>query len=501
MPDLIMRSIRDLGMASPTVREAMNWILSMTLAADREDGASFWAWIEENNRIVGPETIYNTFLFIDRQTQRVVATASIVRDDRGVGARFEMTGVWLGGVNVKRDVRGQGIGNRVAKMVHEWIQKQARDRQEDIRVNLFTANHIAMRVYEHLGFQRVGIVNVSATTATIYFKIYGWKTREKSEMLKYISDLNTRALTYHNHKEASAWTALALYYLMMFAWIVPLALHEPLLNQRLWRWIGVGVLAIVTGGVAYYIKKQLDLRRYFGDVTGACYILGAKCLHMDENQINKLDLSGGVGNHRDRAIPQFIRHEMDNVAKVPHRERMGLDFAQRTLFWTGAGVVITIMLIGRDFAEIPSLALKEGVAPVVDQMRDVDNNIAGINQALDKVRSELVSVADVKANIVRAESDIAGLSRSVAEIPSVPLRDIIADLAAMKADIAALKQPSTGQDILADLAAMKADIAALKQSVSGQKRNNQTGPSKDGTGHINEQPGRQQRKRTSEATK
>jgi RimJ/RimL family protein N-acetyltransferase len=329
-----------------------------------------------------PSAFDDTFLFIDPQTQSVVATTSIVRDDRGVGAKFEMAGAWLGGVNVKRDVRGQGIGKRVAKMVHEWIQKQARDRQEDIRVNLFTANHIAMRVYEHLGFQRAGIVNVSTTTATIYFKIYGWKTREKSEILKYISDLNTRALTYHNHKETSAWAALALYYLMMFAWIVPLALHEPLLNQRYWRWIGVGVLAIVTVGVAYYIKNQLNLRRYFGDVTGACYILGAKCLQMDDNQINKLDLSGGVENHRDRVIPQFIRHEIDNVARVPHRERMGLDFAQRALFWTGAGIVFTIMLVGRDFAEMPSSALKEGVAPVVDLMRDVDNNIAGINQAL-----------------------------------------------------------------------------------------------------------------------
>ena len=118
MPDLIMRSIRDLGVTSPEVQEARLWILSMTPAADGEDGTSFWHWIEENSAIAGAESIYNTFLFIDQQTQRVVATASIVRDDRGVGAKFEMAGAWLGGVNVKRDVRGQGIGRQVSKMVH-----------------------------------------------------------------------------------------------------------------------------------------------------------------------------------------------------------------------------------------------------------------------------------------------------------------------------------------------------------------------------------------------
>src|SRR5271156_5358391 len=95
--DLTMYSLSKLGLNAPQAILAQQWILSMTVATDGEEGKEFWQWIAANNQNAGTGSIYDTFLFIENTSQMVVATASIVPDDRMVGSKHKIDGVWLGG--------------------------------------------------------------------------------------------------------------------------------------------------------------------------------------------------------------------------------------------------------------------------------------------------------------------------------------------------------------------------------------------------------------------
>ncbi len=212
--DLAIHSLRSVGLDSPFTGAAREWIMSMTCQADGEEGNSFWQWIEENHSASSAASIYDTFFFTENQTQMIVATASIVADDRGMGARYEMDGVWLGGMNVRQQFRRRGIGTQVLRMLHDRIHNVARRLKQDIRVNLFTDNQFAMHMYENAGYQRLEALSVGPNKrATVFDKLFPYIVLTKDHVLAFLGDLNTRSLTYHNHKETSAWAGLAFYYL------------------------------------------------------------------------------------------------------------------------------------------------------------------------------------------------------------------------------------------------------------------------------------------------
>lgn len=317
--DLSMVSFRQIGIGSPEAQSAVDWIKAMTPAEDGEDGPDFWQWISDNNTAVTPGSIYDTFLFLDNNTRTVVATASIVRDDRGVGTSYRIPGDWLGGVNVRREFRQCGIGKLVLQMVDARMHEWARNAKQDIKINLFTDNPIAVRMYESIGYRRFATHDVHATRKMMYSKTVLWKTRDKAHVLTFINDLNTRALTYHNHKEASAWAGLAFYYLIMFGWIVPLGLHEPFFDSWGTRGTAIFTVLVVTVFVWIYIDNQLKLRDIFGNFTAACYRLSARCINMDDDGVMSLDLS--VPNvpapaPTGRAFPRALRAFWDTIRRA-----------------------------------------------------------------------------------------------------------------------------------------------------------------------------------------
>jgi hypothetical protein len=232
-------------------------------------------------------------------------------------------------------------------------------------------------------------------------------------VLAFIDGLNTRALNYHNHKEASAWGGLAFFYLMMFAWIVPLGLREPLFNNWGLRLVGLVLVAGVTWLVKWYIDEQFKLRSIFGDYTAACYRLGARCIDMTEREINNLDFSvralttAAVGGHRDLALPRFINDEMAAFGAVPHPERIKLEKTQRVLLFGSAVVVAAAILFGRSFADAPSAALE----PLTKQIEGLGSETNRIGQLLDVARGDLSQIGALRTDIANLQSRVAVLEQ------------------------------------------------------------------------------------------
>jgi hypothetical protein len=141
--DIDVISLRKAGLDSDPAIMARRWIEGMTLWRDHEDGPDFWRWIEDHHIHCGGSTLYDTFLLRERASDSVVATGSIVPDDRGAGKTHGITGPWIGGVNVRGDRRGRNLGHVLMAVLHGHIQHFADTAGADVPVNLFTSAALA----------------------------------------------------------------------------------------------------------------------------------------------------------------------------------------------------------------------------------------------------------------------------------------------------------------------------------------------------------------------
>jgi len=103
-------------------------VLALTPELDDEDGADLengpWPWVIKQNDQFPPDGPYATFLFLDCETGRVVATASFVRDDRKAleNAGVPAFGVWAFVNVLDRDLRGQGVGRVICQYLDDHVQ-------------------------------------------------------------------------------------------------------------------------------------------------------------------------------------------------------------------------------------------------------------------------------------------------------------------------------------------------------------------------------------------
>ena len=88
------------------------WVRTLTPETDNEQGTgpgSFEEWLHYHEEISSD----TTYVFYDRETQSLLGTASLVKQDREVKAEPE--GWVLGGVNVVGQLRRQGIGTAIMR--------------------------------------------------------------------------------------------------------------------------------------------------------------------------------------------------------------------------------------------------------------------------------------------------------------------------------------------------------------------------------------------------
>jgi len=151
-----------------TTREQFEaWIGGMTMERDGEHGQDrtegvetipgYLSWIRDHNKSAAfvAGGLFQTFIWRNKLTNEIVATGTIAPDDRGVKEQYELggDGLW-GGVNVRFDLRGRGIGKFACAAIDEQIRSFAVADGQTKLFHLFTGNPVAEHIYQSLGFYR-----------------------------------------------------------------------------------------------------------------------------------------------------------------------------------------------------------------------------------------------------------------------------------------------------------------------------------------------------------
>lgn len=162
--DVEIVTLRSIETNSERFISIKKWILSMTEAQDDEIGGEFWQWIQNNHELAKHDSInlLNTFfVFTCDNSKQVIATRSIVSDDRNMNKTLGLKGAfWFGGFNVHRDYRGRGIGNILFEHIDKHIQQVI---NKDIIVHMFTVSLASKHLYSKFGCESRGFIYVDAT--------------------------------------------------------------------------------------------------------------------------------------------------------------------------------------------------------------------------------------------------------------------------------------------------------------------------------------------------
>lgn len=131
--------------------KTINWIKTLTPELDFENGKSFTKFVKRNLKLKYP---YSVFVLYDLSLPEIVGIVSIVPDDQDVGKENSLDGIWIAGVNIRREFRNKGYGKILFKKVDNYLSKLE---IKSFRVNLFVSNPHALRIYEKFGFKRIGL--------------------------------------------------------------------------------------------------------------------------------------------------------------------------------------------------------------------------------------------------------------------------------------------------------------------------------------------------------
>jgi len=158
------------------------------------------------------------------------------------------------------------------------------------------------------------------------------------QLLKYMTDLRAFYLPYHNHKEASAWAAVAWAATVLGLILVFIEKLAPANRPELLLPTALSFTALVmayTGIMFSYIKKQFQLRSFAADVNAAAFRWSARILASADSKPIQLDLSlatkSDLDYHAATYLPTFILDEVKEIAtenqRRQHRARTTLEKA------------------------------------------------------------------------------------------------------------------------------------------------------------------------------
>ena len=156
--DVELYSLKELRSKNQPLYElSLGWIKSMRRKINGENGESFVKWILVNIERNEP---FDTYVLFYRKKEEVIAIGSIVPDDQNTGKFHKLKGIWIGGINVKNNYRGKGVGNILVRNIVDLIHNYTIKIRTDIKINLFSNNPIAIHIYRKYGFKRNNKVTV-----------------------------------------------------------------------------------------------------------------------------------------------------------------------------------------------------------------------------------------------------------------------------------------------------------------------------------------------------
>ena len=162
------RSLKEIKSTNSSLYlETVSWLNTLTKELDNEVGENFVNFVEE---ILTLDSPFQTFVQYDEDLNTVTGVASLVPDDQNVGLEFSLDGFWLGGVNIKREHRNKRYGTKLINYFDSYITGL---QIKNLRLNLFTNNPMAIKIYEKVGFLKTNIkVQREGELNEIYYKVY-----------------------------------------------------------------------------------------------------------------------------------------------------------------------------------------------------------------------------------------------------------------------------------------------------------------------------------------
>lgn len=130
-------------------KKTLEWTKTLTPELDFETGESFTKFIKRNLELKPP---YGVFVFYDPEIKEPVGIASIVPDDMNVGRENNLDGIWIAGVNVRREFRNRGYGKMLFEKIGGYLNNFV-----PLKVNLFASNPYALEIYKKSGFKEIGL--------------------------------------------------------------------------------------------------------------------------------------------------------------------------------------------------------------------------------------------------------------------------------------------------------------------------------------------------------
>jgi hypothetical protein len=152
---------------------------------------------------------------------------------------------------------------------------------------------------------------------------------KKEDVLKYLSDTRSHYLQYHNHKEASAWAAAALYILFLIQ--ISTAIKEKLSCDLVY--LVMGFIVVIGVAVFIYLQAQFSMRRNAANYIAACFALIVEYLHKEDIDIGKdgdvfkLEETTDNNHHSPHILPKVILTKARHFDTIGHGTRKRLEWS------------------------------------------------------------------------------------------------------------------------------------------------------------------------------
>jgi hypothetical protein len=165
----------------------------------------------------------------------------------------------------------------------------------------------------------------------------------KEDVLKYFADMRSHYAAYHNHKETSAWAAVAIYLVIVIQIVGTVTANA----NGLERFVGSVAIFLLWASVSIYTSTQFRLRKDAAGYVAACQALSVEYLSSELEQIDevlfRLIESPDAGHHSPHVLPKIILDKAEQLKSVGQTMRHRLENTMYFLSAIGlAGVGIVI---------------------------------------------------------------------------------------------------------------------------------------------------------------
>lgn len=167
----------------------------------------------------------------------------------------------------------------------------------------------------------------------------------REEILSYLEEIRSHYSTYHNHKEASAWAAVAVFLGLIALFLGALFRHE--LDVLKEKQLAVSIIATVALVFSIYIWKQFCLCRIAASNVAAAFYLKTQLIGKPKQKIipGHYDLRPSTEPKLQylHVLPRAVLEKSDEFKNKGTGERTALEWLAYAMVWLPIAVIIFML--------------------------------------------------------------------------------------------------------------------------------------------------------------